>query len=358
MNPRPSLEPIHASFDSILEKPAVKSPHLQVWADGPGIGEYHFPLGSSDRPFHAASVGKLFTAALVFQLVDEGRLSLSDSVVDILPEDTCSGLFLYKGQDISSQVTVRHLMMHSSGMADHFLDRPRKDGRFVKAILNEPERMWTPQSILQFYRDNFSMRHPPGERFHYSDTGFILLGLVVEAVDGRSFHEALQHRIIEPLGLKRTHLMFYSHPEEESEMSRLFFNGIDATDFQSLSADWAGGGMACSPRDLATFTRAFFEGRLFSSELLAEVSSFPNVFRRGIRYGTAMMELHMEGLMPTLRGYPRLRGHIGILAAHAWYDPATGRVFVLGFGHNRAMGRSFRSLIRMLAILKTADGGR
>ena len=88
MNPRPSLEPIHASFDSILEKPAVKSPHLQVWADGPGIGEYHFPLGSSDRPFHAASVGKLFTAALVFQLVDEGRLSLSDSVVDILPEDT------------------------------------------------------------------------------------------------------------------------------------------------------------------------------------------------------------------------------------------------------------------------------
>ncbi|MFA7342636.1 MAG: serine hydrolase domain-containing protein [Candidatus Methanomethylophilaceae archaeon] len=357
MRSEPRHGDVHARFDAILERYVAKAPQLQVWADGPGINEYQYPYGSSDQPFHAASVGKLFTAALLFQLIGEGRLRLSDKVVDILPSETCRGLFLHKGRDLSDQVTVRHLMMHSSGLADHFLDRPRKGPKFVRMVLDEPDRMWTPQGILRFYRENYTLRHPPGEGFHYSDTGFILLGLVIEACDGRAFHECLQERVLKPLGMRRTHLMFYSRPQEESPMSRLFFNGIDATEFPSLSADWAGGGMVCSPRDLATFTRAFFEGRLFPPEILTENSSFPNVFRRGIHYGTSMMELHMEGFMPTLKGYPRLRGHLGILAAHAWYDPGTGRVFVLGFGHNRAMGRSFRSLIRMLAVLKSLDAG-
>lgn len=339
-------------LDRVLKGMTDKDIDFQVLVDSPLLDEpYTYPAGTDGRPFHLASVGKLFTSALILQLIEEGMISFTDKIEDHIPVNDLDGLFLYNGEDVTGDVTVLHLLTHTSGLSDHFTDQPREGPGFIELIQNDKERFWTPGMILDYYRMGFGMVGEPGRRFHYSDTGFILLGLMIENVTGTSFHENLHSRIFDPLGMRHSHLMLRSSPQENREMAKVNLDGVDMTEHMSLSADWAGGGVVASPSDLNRFIRAFFNGGLFDKGLLETHMDFPNRFRKGIQYGTAMMELHMEGFFFLLRGWPRLRGHLGILSTHAWYDPESDTSFVMNFGSDKMMMRSVRTLINLLGTL-------
>lgn len=139
--------------------------------------ELHFEFSSAAKPvrFHAASVGKLFTAVLVHRLVAAGQLRLDQPIAELLDTALTAGLFISGPQE----VTVQMLLEHTSGVADYFGEK----------ILTEPQKQWTVPGILDFTRAQFEPVALPGAQFHYSDTGYVLLGLVVEQVSGRAFHE-------------------------------------------------------------------------------------------------------------------------------------------------------------------------
>jgi len=346
-----------SDLDEVLFKQSQKSPVMQVLVESPLLGGvYEYPRESMHQPFHGASVGKLFTTTVILQLVQESRISLSDPITKHLPAEVLDGLFVRKGHDHVQEITVNHLITHTSGLADHFGDRAHQDGKFWKIMIQEPQRRWTPLLILDYYRRNMRMFDIPGKRFHYSDTGFILLGLLIESVTGNSLQDNFHSRIFQPLKMNNSHLMFLSQPVEEKPLRRLYFNGIEATEFESLSADWAGGGVASTPHDLNIFIRALFNGVLVDCTLLEKILVFPSKFRNGIHYGTGMMELHMEEFYFRLKGYPRVRGHIGILSTHLWYDRESDTSYVLNYGSNRKMSRSFRTLIRIMGMLRKIDG--
>ncbi len=170
---------------------------LGVWADGQEIVHATGVLSTRtgvevtpDSVFQVGSITKTWTATMIAQLVDEGRLTYDATVADVLP-----GVRIGV-DDVSGRVTVRHLLTHTSGIdGDLFTDTGRGDDcveRYV-ALLAEAEQITEPGAI-----------------FCYCNSGFVLLGRMIEVLDGRVFDASLRARLVEPLGLEDVCLL----PEE------------------------------------------------------------------------------------------------------------------------------------------------
>lgn len=352
----------------------------QVAVSAPALGIEH-RFGESAGRFHVASIGKHFTATLVMQAVEAGTFARDTPVSALLPRDELEGLFETQATtDVAGGATVHDLLTHTAGVADYF-EGPVASGRTMQElVLAEPDRFWTPADLLDFSRRHQRPVGRPGRRFAYSDTGYVLLGRVLEQATGRAFHELLHERILTPLGMRDSALLFHSIPANDlaaAAASGAAASGAAAdtsastaatlriapfrlgrhevSTFRSVSCDWAGGGIVSTPDDLVSFSAALHRGDLISPASLAYLAEPRNRFRSGIRYGAGTMEVRFEGFMPLLRGLPRPVGHIGILATHLFHDPVHDAHIVLNFASTREMVRSFRTLITIEQELQRAS---
>jgi D-alanyl-D-alanine carboxypeptidase len=217
------------------------------------------PMRVTDR-FRAGSQMKSFTATVVLQLVQEDRLGLDDMVDDLLPGVIPHGY--------GAGVTVRHLLLHNSGLFD-FGDDPRLLAPYLAGDLGY---VWTPQALL-----NLAFEHeplfPPGTRFSYSDTGYFLAAYIVEAVTGHTFDQELRERILRPLGLRDTSLP--TGPEIAGRHAHGYIvlgdppADLDITGIYPYS--WTAGAITSTVDDSARFYRALFSGRLLSPPLMREM---------------------------------------------------------------------------------------
>ncbi|MCA9886606.1 MAG: beta-lactamase family protein, partial [Anaerolineae bacterium] len=157
----------------------------------------------ADSPYQIGSNTKMMTSAIIFQLQEEGVLSTADLLSKWLPDLAAQ---LPNGDTI----TIDMLLTHTSGLHDYF-DLPTADGTSIedgatdKAMLT---RAFTPEELVQVVADSGLSEFEPGAegRWSYSNTGYILLGLIIEKATGKSYEENLNERIIEPLGLEQTYL--------------------------------------------------------------------------------------------------------------------------------------------------------
>jgi D-alanyl-D-alanine carboxypeptidase len=307
----------------------------------------------ADQPFHVASIGKTCTAVLVMQLVEEGNLGLDQVVVDLLDSPVLEGLFVFEGTDYADRVTVRQLLDHTSGVADYF-DDPVDTGEKASAlVLTDPTRDWTPAELIAFSRDHQKAVGKPGSTYHYSDTGYVLLGLIVEQVSGKPFERNLAERIFVPLGMDDSYLLYRSEPVNlpAKPIAKIWLSGVEVSTYRSLSVDWAGGGIVSTTADLLSFCRALNDGTLVSAAALTEMSRFDHRFRTGIHTGAGLMQLRFEEFFPLLAGYPRMTGHIGVLSTFLFYDAVKDAVVVMNYGSNAHMETGFRNLIQIEGTL-------
>jgi D-alanyl-D-alanine carboxypeptidase len=188
--------------------------------------------------FRIGSVTKTFTAAVVLQLVDEGKLRLADPVARYLP-----GLV-----PAARQITIRDLLNHRSGLVN-FTDF----GTWMAQA--EQSSTTRPRDAVRF-----AASHEPafraGSRWSYSNTNYIALGLVIEKVTARSLGSELERRIIEPLELEDTELATTRRPA-----------GLDDPG-TNPNLPWAAGGIVSTAQDLARFHSALMSGKVVSPESL------------------------------------------------------------------------------------------
>ena len=226
-------------------------------ASGYGNLARRTPMRPSDR-FRIGSETKMFVATVVLQLVDDGKVSLVDTVERWLPGLVPNG----------GSITVRQLLNHTSGLFDY-----AEDKAFIEQIDN-PRKRWAPRRLVELA----TARRPlfaPGTRHSYSNTGYILLGLIVEKATGNSVPAELQKRIFGPLRLHATSFPTtpriagrYSHGYTRYRLPRL----TDISVF-SPSILGAAGAIVSNADDLARFHRALFRGRLFRVDLLAAMKT-------------------------------------------------------------------------------------
>jgi len=352
-SPKQVVQHFDRSFHALRDKQPEKPLQVRVFAPKQGL-DYSFPAASANRRFHVASVGKLFTAVLVQRLATRGMLTLSDPIAHYLSPEVLRGLFVFQQHDYTQQVTVEQLLAHTAGIADYFEGKTASGRTFIQDVLAKPDTRWNPLTLLEFTRAQQQAIGAPGRVFNYSDSGYILLGLLVEAVSGKTFAQNLEDEIFAPLEMRDSSLMFY--PREagggESAIEQIFFNGVEISRFESLSCDWAGGGILSTTADLLKFSLALRGGRLVEAGRLEGMDVCNRRFRPGIYYGQGMMEIRFGEFFFLLGGLPKVKGHIGILATHLFYDLRRDAHIVMNFGDNTRTEESFKALIEIEMALQ------
>jgi D-alanyl-D-alanine carboxypeptidase len=246
--------------------------------------------------YRVGSLTKPFVATVVLQLVAEGRLSLSDTVQRWLP-----GILPY-----GDQVTVRQLLSHTSGVPDYTLEPLVRLYTFPHARF----RAWRPRELVALIADQ-PPDFPPGTAWSYSNTGYILAGLIVQAATGRKLGQELAWRIIRPLGLRDTYFPV-NRPTIPGRNARGYSLPLGQEDGPLLdftvynpSLAWAAGALVSNLGDLERFFRALLGGRLLPPRLLAAMTAAVPTGQPGFGYGLGLV------VIETPAG--RLIGHDGAI---------------------------------------------
>ena len=149
--------------------------------------------------------------------------------------------------------------------------------------------------------------------------------------------------------MRDSYLMFYADPMNvpKKKIEQIWFNGVEISGYESLSCDWSGGGIISTIGDLLKFNQALRGGRLIPHSTLETMGDGKYRFRPGIYYGLGMMEIRFKEFFFLLGRLPKVKGHIGILSTHMFYDPVKDAHIMMNFGDNQRMVESFRALIEI-----------
>lgn len=269
---------------------------------GPGS-----PAMSPDTPFEIASITKAVTATVILQLVEEGKITLDSSIESVLPSNHSRGF--------NPNITIRQLLSHTSGLGHYWEDGPHDragNNAFLIAFLAEPGRFWQPEDILSQARAIPAKR--PDSAFHYSDTNYVLLGLIIEQAEGRPLHSVFRQRIFDPLSMDATWLS-YRQKQRGTAPSHRYEGSDDLNNVPRQSADWAGGGLVSTARDLERFLRGLASGAVFKKPAtLALMLDAVPVGEDGISYGLGLYRVKLEGNLGEVWGHD---GH-GNSFAYYW----------------------------------------
>ena len=324
----------------------VDSPRLGIsWTGVSGVGDIcnNTPL-RKDQPFRTASVTKTFVSAALLRLNEEGRISLDDTIGKHV---SSRHLHMLMADGYATDgITVRHLMNHTGGIFDY-----ATSGFFFAKIYEDPEHWWTRTEQLELALQEGKPVGIPGERFHYSDTGYILLGEMIENVTGKSLAASLRELIgYESLGLCSTWMetqeesarRIGDHTGSAGSGDHAGSDGIvhpyhNGTDFFAYSPSidlYGGGGLVSTVTDLAVFFRALFENRIFRNKetvlMMQTIPLFPVGYTPAQNYGLGLQIAEIDGITfyyhtgfwGTIAGYaPALDASISINFTQK-YDPA------------------------------------
>lgn len=226
----------------------------------------------------SGSIGKTFVSALTLRLAEQGTLDLDDRLADWLGEEPW-----FHRLPNGDAVTLRQLLNHSSGLIDHVFDPQSGFADFFRrqASTGQLTRGPGPEELVAYALDHEPL-FPPGEDFHYSDTNYILIGLVIERAAGEGYYPLLRERILVPLNLDATEALIHRRidhlPQGYAPQSHELFGlpvevvGDDGLVFDP-SIEWTGGGLVTTSSDLVRWARALFGGRVLSQKSLRTMLS-------------------------------------------------------------------------------------
>jgi len=350
---------------TVREHPAIRSglmriaaPHF-TWQGASGLADPNRGIAMlAGDQFQAASITKMVTAATLMTLVEEGRVQLDAGIGRYLPASVISGLHDFEGHDYGPEITPRQLLGHTSGVADFFGDgEPGPGGSlpFVAKMQEDPDKLWDPLEILAWTKAHLRARFPPGHGWHYTDTGFVLAGLIIEAVMQEALHTAMRQRVFGPLDMDHTYMLF-REPARPSVPARPLSHAYVGDHLygsqRSVSADWAGGGLVTTVDDLTRFIRAFADDRIFRDRASrAHILTWARTGEQGVYYGLGMRRFVLDELgMP---GFGELWGHTGFLKSFILYWPERDATICGTLNQSAAPG-AFSRLRPVAAIVPAA----
>lgn len=329
----PRLVPMRAEAQRLLDslRTATGAPGITLgiaFADGRTLGlatgmsdtAAHRPMRPDDRLLQG-SVGKTYVSAVAMQLVAEGKLDLDAKVSRYLGD-----LPWWSRVPNAADVTVRQLMTHTSGIV-----RYEFNPAVERTLREQPMKTWTPAERLAVLLDT-PAPFAAGQGWEYSDTNYILVGMIIERLTGMEYYEALRRRVLVPLRLTNTIpsdgpalagvANGYAGPKND-------LGGYDASvvsrDGVSKLAvnpqfEWTGGGIASTSEELARWGKLLYEGRVIDTSIVRQMiaAAVPARLGRDVKYGLGVI------VRPTALG--EAWGHSGFFPGYATemlYFPAT-----------------------------------
>ena len=271
----------------------------------------------ADDAFRVASTTKTVTAVVLVKLADEGGVALDDPLAGQLAPELLERWSALGGL---ADATPRQLLAHTAGLPNYF-----NDEAFLALLRKEPDRAWRPVELVDHAAAHGTADFAPGRGFAYSDTGFVIAGLLAEQVTRRALHEAYRELVFDPLAMDATWLEGHERARR-SEVAHHYTEDLDWTTI-SPTIDWAGGGLVTTAADLARFVRGLWGEKIIDSSALAELTRWtpgasfpPGHTLRYERYGLGIGADSVAGV--------ELIGHTGFIGAFAFYAPHYDAVLV------------------------------
>ncbi|GGY44860.1 serine hydrolase domain-containing protein [Parvularcula lutaonensis] len=285
----------------------------RVIGAGTGVADPEGRAMTARTPVRIASITKTFVAAAILRLHEDGQLDLDAAIASLL-EPEVAGMLRADGYD-SGTITVRHLLMHAGGLADH-----ASTDDYLEAVFSEPSKVWTPEEQVAVLVEATDPLGPPGKAFAYSDTGYVILGMILE----RRTHESLPQAVrkltkLDELGLDGTWWDgFEQRPAGIPDRAHQFIDGDDTYAVHGSMDAFGGGGLIASAEDVARFYHALFSGRIFEDPATLELMTTAPGHPEGSPYRIGLFSGEIEG--------HRVFSHGGFWGTYVGIDPKTGRV--------------------------------
>jgi D-alanyl-D-alanine carboxypeptidase len=284
-------------------------------------------------------MSKTFTATLLMQLVEQKKLSLDARLAEFFPQK-----FVAKVHPRASAITLTHLLNHTAGLWDFALSE-----EWNEELHREPAKFRDPNDILEWAVTHGAPAGDVGERHVYSDTGYVILGHILQRVTGVEYKVLCHRRIFKPLGMQQTWLE--GHEDALTSLSHSYSGKWDGLQLNG-SADWAAGGHVSTVDDLARFVVGLFrDGALVSPTSLDQMlTSVPSgTFRYGL--GVRVRRESAEGKPETSQTFWGHGGHWGSFMFYlpAWRATVTGTI-------NRAAEDNRWLFSKIVEILTEGDG--
>lgn len=241
----------------------------------------------------------------------------------------------YSVPNITHAITIRHLLEHSSGLLDH------ADGDYLKAVLKQPNYVWSRTEQIEMYMRKQFPTFSPAKSFIYSDTGYILLGNIIERITGQSLGLAVRELLhFDSIGLESAYWESLEQPPQiAAPRARQYLGKLDGTHIHASMDTYGGGGLVMSSKQMAIFLEALFEGNIFSS---------PNTLETMLSMGSHEgAELYRLGIMVNVVNGITLYSHLGFWGSVAYYAPEA-KISAAGFVDDR---ESRETLIRVIESL-------
>jgi len=312
----PSLE---AELQKILETfltqnptaPGVSAaaicPELNLdWSGAAGAAAHGAPAPmTASHTFRIASNTKTYVAAAFLRLAEQDRISLEDPVSKYISAERKASLD-GDGYDTAA-MTLAQVLSHTAGLGDH-----TSGEEYEKRILSDPAYKWTRGEQLRLLVELADPVGKPGEKYQYSDSGYVLLGGILERITGKRLGPAVRELVdYESLGLQAT---FWEYMEETPEgagpRAHQYLGERDVTDWYASYDLYGGGGIVTDSRDLALFMRKVLEGEVFENAATLEKMTM----RGTLPYRLGLMVKECGGYL--------LYGHQGFLNTFAFHVPA------------------------------------
>ena len=244
---------------------------LKSYSSGYADVHQRIPL-TSEHVMFSGSVGKTYAVALLMQLHDKGLFSLEDKILDYFPD-----LDWMKRLPNIQEISIEMLLQHTSGLPRYVMKPEVWD-----TLKSNPDKVWSYLDRLQHVFGNEAL-HEAGKGWGYSDTNYILLGMLIEALSQETYYDLLNEKILIPEKLTQT------FPSTRRDLKGLPVGYSDLPDWfhmpQEVVVDglyafnpqleWTGGGLASTTSDLAKWARIYYTGELFSDALLQKITT-PN----------------------------------------------------------------------------------
>jgi D-alanyl-D-alanine carboxypeptidase len=291
--------PKHSQYMALLEgmtssgvvgvTMSVFHPQTGMWVGACGKADLHNDVDM--EACHISRVGstvKMITATTIMLMAEEGKLDLDDRIADYLHGDVIDNI------ENADKATIRQLLQHSSGIYNYI-----QNLRFQTASLNDLIRTWSAEDLL-YYAYGRNAYFEPGEDVRYSNTGYILLGLLIEQLEGKPLSRVFDERIFTPVGMTST--KFASEDPVPEGIARGYIDiysnlqVVESTYFSGWDYYTADGGLISNPYDMNIFFQALMNGQIIHTNSLNEMLTWqtpdtPDPYFFPISYGLGIFRI-------------------------------------------------------------------
>ena len=305
----------------------IESPDLNIsWTGSAGADKVESNANlKPNQPFRIASITKTYVATTILLLAEKDELSIDDSIGVYLSKEHLN--ILKSDGYQTDKITIRNLLNHTHGIFDYAMS-----DYYFKKIIENPNHLWSRSEQLEIAIQYGEPQGKPNEQFYYSDTGYILLGEIIESITGKSLAKSLRDLIgFENLGFHSTWTeSIEPKPNGLQDIVHPYYNGIDFYAIDPSIDLYGGGGLVATASDVAHFFQTLFSNGIFKKHSTLETMLTKTNFSNGQQ---ATQDYRMGIQVAETNGY-KIYYHTGFWGTLAAYIPKLNSTVVMNFTYS------------------------